>query len=275
MVCLLQRAVNAGSYYAADHNLNKLVSFFNLPVQIGCIGFDEIAMNPDQGFHYDIQAKQFILNKQIIQTIYNKATLLPHYIELSREETLRDVIGLYLFHEAFHIPQGIGNFEDVQLVKKVAGKSQLGEFDTLADFVAARAYAAVLNYSANGDERLFYSILHQTLFKSYSIGLRAFDFSPGDTHKIERGLSLFLVQNRIFKNLQRESIKYDHVMGLYIRCDAELGKFLVLTLEDTPARTLLLVKEVAPSVSSGLQSAVAFGNIKYIEECLKDFRIAA
>lgn len=265
---LLFEAIENNPQLHKNDNLSKLAEFLK-NIKVGCLDFSQTDFDDGRGFIYSEKDHTFLLNILILREIFDRASRLSYYADITREELRQEVVGLYFFHEAFHMPQGIGNYEDIQLIKEVAGKSQLGEFDTLADFVAARGLAAVITHCHDGDAVYFHKVLYETLYKSYNIGLRAFNFSPGDTHKIERALSIFLVRRRILKNLSAMTLSKETALGLHVRYAAESGKLLVFTLENTPAKKLLFVLQMQQSVVEKLQSAVAFGNVKFIEDLLE------
>jgi len=173
---------------------------------------------------------------------------------------MRHVIGLFLFHEAYHIIQGLTSFEDVQVVKKVAKKSLLGELDTMADCVAARVYAAFITYSMNGDITDYFACLIDALTMSYFIGLLSFPFSKDAVHKCERGLSLLIVRQQILIAIQANKIAISNSFASHAQIDIEQGAIVVTALEQTGGKKLVSAKTLSSSSLRELTEAIAKGH---------------
>jgi hypothetical protein len=66
---------------------------------------------------------------------------LPPCFRLEASELDRIATSLFLFHEAAHLSQGIGDFRLVQAIKNTFGREYLAELDLIADIDSARAVA--------------------------------------------------------------------------------------------------------------------------------------
>lgn len=155
------------------------------------------------------------------------------------------------------------------------GKRKIGELDTVADFVSARVFSAISTYGNTETQEEFFKVLYVSLKKSYLIGLKAFDFGPNDTHKVERGLSLHLAMERIFQNLQTNSCSYTQCYAVHLYLNADKEMCVVFTLEGEPSQIILLTKRMPRELIIQLSGAVTFNNLKFIEEALRDVVEAA
>jgi len=271
----LVNAFHGLSYLAVDVSLRRLVNVIEAGFSINCVEFSQTAFDVNSGFYWDEADRIFHLNLSVIQRVVSHAQTLPEYGGVPLQQILYDVVGIYFFHELFHIPQGVSDFSVVQKLKAAMGKDKLGELDTHADFVAARAYTAIIAFEKNANLYDFAKILHGVLELSYTVGLRAFGIKPASHHKVNRALSIFLARERIIENIQNKSLRFHHCNAVHCFLSTELGLVVAYTLEGDDKHTTLALHEVELETARELEGAVQFGNLRYIEKQFRAANLAA
>jgi len=262
-------------YLAMDPSISRVTKLLKGGLSIACCDFDQTDYDSDSGFKWLPTDKICVLNKRAIQMIFDHASSLPEYMQADRQQILNDVIGIYLFHELFHIPQGIPEFATVQKIKAAMGKDKLGELDTHADFVGARAYAALIAFDYGADLEAFGNIFYKILELSYSIGLKSFGIQPDASHKVNRALSIFLGRERIQNAKENGTLSYQHFFAVHCFLSVEAGLCVAYLLEGDERQTTLVLHELDVAMAKELQGTIQFGNLRHIEKQFKDARFAA
>jgi len=109
-----------------------------------------------------------------------------------KEEFLEFAVSLYLFHEVHHIVQKLIRFDDVQLLKRTAGKHKLSEFDLIADIIAAQIVAAIYSDERQGGRRDFAEGFLVALSFMIAFCFPAFGFPLERRHKVQRAFGIVL-----------------------------------------------------------------------------------
>ena len=113
------------SYLRRDPSISRLIKLLKSGLSIACCDFDTSDYESDSGFKWLPEQNIFLLNKLAVQRLFDHAKNLKEYAGIETEKILSDILGIYLFHELFHIPQGIPEFGLVQKVKVAMGKDCL------------------------------------------------------------------------------------------------------------------------------------------------------
>lgn len=143
----------------------------------------------DRGFVVDENAVCVLFNSHPIERITSHissrfAALAPNELASLIERG----VGLYLYHELFHLEQ---NFEDHQLaaiIKNAFGPDDLSKIDVYADIIAAHCQSLVDLSGSKRDIEQYFKMFGANVTLSYEILSGAFESkSP---HKKRRGLGL-------------------------------------------------------------------------------------
>ena len=258
-----------------DPSISRLTSILKNGVSIACCEFENTEYDSNSGFKWLPNESIFVLNKSVVEHLHTHASSLPEFSGVGHHKILTDVLGIYMFHELFHIPQGIPEFEMVQKVKTAMGKDKLGELDTHADFVGARAYAAIIASNENADFDEYGKILYKILELSYTVGLKAFGIKSEAPHKVNRALSIFLGRERILTAIENENLSYQHLLAVQCFLSIEAGLCVAYLLEGDERQTSLVLHPLDIELAKELQGAIQFGNLRHIEKQFRDARFAA
>ena len=262
-------------YLSQDACLRRVYGILNAGMNIECKDFNFTNFDSNSGFYWDSTSRTFYINLCAIKLLMEHAKSLGEYENSSDDAILGDVLPIYFFHELFHIVQGISDFSAVQKLKSAMGKHKLGELDTHADFISARAYAAIIAYRKDLDEKEFANVVFNVLELSYTVGLRAFGIGHDAPHKINRALSMFLARERIHDNTKLGTISYQHCYAIYCFLSAETGVLVACTIEEDKDNGTIVIQDIDENFAKSLRGAIQFGNLKFIEEQLKTLRSAA
>lgn len=148
---------------------------------------------------------------------------------------LRLAMHLLILHELRHSSQGVGDYADVQRLKRFDdGASVIGELDLLADCDAARAYA-VLRMIEDGeaDVRAYLTNLATALLFMGDYCFPAFKMPMSKPPKMRRALGLTLMLARISRAMEDDSLLTIHAgpvpldTPLMPKVDLEAGQIAI------------------------------------------------
>jgi len=166
------------------------------------------------------------------------------------------------------------DFEFVQELKSISGKGELGEIDTLADFMSAKIMALIYIASHRLPEQDFYKAYMFYLGASYKLATSAFPFSHTTTHKVNRVISLLMARRLIKLALIHNKCTWKHAKAIHFRMSSTSNTVYVVSLEPVGLDYILLRAKISNELFEELSKAATFGNIRHIERILTSFNKA-
>lgn len=145
----------------------------------------------ERGFVVDATNARILFNSRYLDGVVRSTTetFLMRYGRSPEAAAVsaQQAVGLYMFHELFHISQNFIDHELAGVIKEAFGPDELSKFDVYADVIAAHCQTLVdlLEKAPNLDNYLPTYGAYLTL--SYDVLTGAFELSP---HKKKRALGL-------------------------------------------------------------------------------------
>ena len=118
-----------------------------------------------------------------------------------RDGFYRIAVNLFMLHEFRHDSQGIGKYDNVQILKSTGGTVFLALLDLKADRDAAAALAD-MESSEQLDAENYLALFRRNIFLLGAIMLRAFDFPESNVSKLGRAISIVFMAARMSRSEQ-------------------------------------------------------------------------
>lgn len=185
----------------------------------------------ERGFAVDDENQRVLFNRYPIERIIRHINEQFGGLNSNDLDKLVDQsVGLYLYHELFHIEQNFENHELAQIIKEAFGPDELSKIDVYADVVAAHCQTLVDLSGTETDIKKYLEAFGSNISLSYEILSGAFEsVSP---HKKRRGLGLMtsrlLVERAINSNLDDKTVE-EALAPVYTSVSLESSHIIALT----------------------------------------------
>lgn len=145
----------------------------------------------ERGFIIDANNARILFNSRYLGGIVRSTT--ETFVQRYRRTpaaaavSAQKAVGLYLFHELFHISQNFIDHELAGVIKEAFGPDELSKFDVYADVIAAHCQTLVDQAGKAPSLDDYLATYGAYLMLSYDVLTGAFELSP---HKKRRALGL-------------------------------------------------------------------------------------
>ncbi len=200
----------------------------------------------------------FVVDEEVETVFFNVETLdrIIAYVEqafnnypgIEVQTLVSQSVGLYLYHELFHIEQNFEDHDLASIIRSAFGSDELSKLDVYADVVAAHCQALIDFAGQPLDRASYLSFYGSNLTLSYDILAGAFE-STSD-HKKRRGLGLMTVRylvERAMRSGATEDMVDDALLPAYTSVALDSGHIISLTIADTGWTILFYAHAADPS----------------------------